>query len=209
MSAFGIILLIFGLFMLNWVGRQYAKSAFDRPMLFHNVWATLIIQVITWGSLIAGIIITALNTPWILGVFAGVYLLLLLFSKKKDTVKSKAEKICSLFAQNRIKLGLYAPFEEVVKLSVDQYASFYNWSEFEKRFAIRHILEESQDALRIGDWSTIGSKVLSQEYHNQQSTKHNGSIDYLLNDQVYKDLQAIDIAVKEAADKTIKQFKAK
>lgn len=207
MVALGIILLVIGFFMMNWVGRQYAKSEYERPMIFHNVMATAVIQLFTWGSLIAGAVITFMKLPWLLAVLVGGYVLVWLFSKKSTTVKSKAEKFCDLLAKNRIKMGLRVDFAKVVQLTVNQYGDFYNWTPFNKSFVYEQVLEQEADSIRTGDWVGVGSGVLKHEYHNQMDVKHKGGMEYLMSDKTFNDLKEIDMAVRQAAEVTLRKFK--
>jgi len=140
----GILLLIAGIVVFRFVANGQSKSFIDRPMLFNNGIAVLLLHLVWLVLLGLGLYFLWQVQPLIVLVLICVYIALWILGYFMGSTKSKARKVFKIYKQ----LKLYKPQssqQEICALTATSYYKSLNWNERKIQMTVEAILENKTE----------------------------------------------------------------
>lgn len=159
MLIIGIILTVLGFIVFQWAAKAQGGSVLDRPLIFNNVVAVLVINLL-WVGLFAGgfYSLWQVNPIIVLTIF-GIYAVLWILGRILGSEKAKAKKIFKLYKQ----LKLFRPKatdEELFREMARAYFSGLRWDEQQIRMTVDAIFEERAGNKENKDIKDVASSIL-------------------------------------------------
>ena len=136
MLIFGIILTILGFLIFQWSVNALSKSFIERPLIFANPIAVLVIHLLWIGLLIGGLILLWQVNPIIVGVIFGGYFILWVIGYFMGSEKTSIKRIFRVYKQ----LKLFRPKatgDGILKETARLYFQKLRWDEYR----INHVLQ--------------------------------------------------------------------
>lgn len=159
MLVLGIFLTILGFFVFQWSANALGKSFIDRPLIFNNTVAILIINLIWIGLLGGGFYFLWQANPKIVLSIIGIFAILWVFNYFMGSEKIKAKKIFKIYK----KLKLFRPVtkeEEIFKETARIYFQSLRWDEDRIDGVINAIFEDRIGLKKDKDIKDIVSSIL-------------------------------------------------
>ncbi len=141
MLVLGIILFILGFIIFQWSANALSKSFIERPLIFANPIAIIIIHLLWVGLLISGLILMWRVNPVIVGVIVGGYLVLWVIGYFMGSEKESIKRIFRIYKQ----LNIFRPQateEEILKEAARVYFQRLRWDEYRINHILQLIFEE-------------------------------------------------------------------
>jgi len=203
MLILGIILTILGFIIFQWSANALSKSFIERPLIFANLTAVIIIHILWIGLLIGGLILLWQANPVIVGVILGGYFILWVIGYFLGSENASIKRIFKTYKQ----LELFHPQateEEILKETARLYFQRLRWDEYRINHILKIIFEEktSTEVKNIKD--LIKSILIFERPRDDLWGNYNFKSFMKSMEQYEKRDKFIDEIYKKELEKTIK-----
>jgi len=157
MLILGIILTIVGFLIFQWGANALNKSFWERPLIFNNPIAVLIIYLLWIGLLIGGLVLLWKVNPIIVGIILGGYFILWVIGRFLESEKAKIKRIFRTYKQLKL-FRLKATEQGILKETAQLYFRSLRWDEDKINRILKILFEEDED--KIKDIKSLTRSIL-------------------------------------------------
>lgn len=102
MWILGLILTGIGVALFSWLSSNLNKPRFSQPLMFRSVVVVFVLNILSLGLVLGGLVSFWQTSPWIVAALVGGYAVLWILGRVMGSTKSRAKKFFRIYRQMMI-----------------------------------------------------------------------------------------------------------